>query len=394
MGAAPSNSGSSALGPVRAGVGAPLFHAAWLFALGIVISHLVLLRPAYLLLALAPVACLCVIATLRMLRAAWLPLAFLWCLLGAWCGEMQPQPAPAPMLAPLTDGLLRTVEGTIINAGPMREEVAQDLDAGNETAQMQRLDLQISSVEVVTDEEDALRAMQGGVRLTVRWPDGDAPASRIDCGDRVRVDAQLTRPEVYRDPGAWNRRDYLLDQGITATATVKPDRIAVIEPAKEPSFACRVAGWQHAGSAKILALPAAMSALPASLRLSEDDAIMLAAMVTGDRTYLTHALRVGFERTGSFHMLVVSGLHLAIVAGLIFLDRAEIARAASASDADDDCSVMWLRSVHGIRDAGAAFALDGDALSSGPAGISRAKRAEHHRICVALFASGKSEEPV
>ena len=45
---------------------------------------------------------------------------------------------------------------------------------------------------------------------------------------------------------------------------------------------------------------------------------MLAAMVTGDRTFLSHSLRVGFERTGSFHMLVVSGFHLAIVAGFIF----------------------------------------------------------------------------
>ena len=45
---------------------------------------------------------------------------------------------------------------------------------------------------------------------------------------------------------------------------------------------------------------------------------MLAAMVAGDRTYLTHSMRVGFERTGSFHMLVVSGFHLAIVAGCIF----------------------------------------------------------------------------
>ena len=45
---------------------------------------------------------------------------------------------------------------------------------------------------------------------------------------------------------------------------------------------------------------------------------MLSAMVAGDRTYLTHALRVGFERTGSFHMLVVSGLHLAIVAACLF----------------------------------------------------------------------------
>jgi len=44
---------------------------------------------------------------------------------------------------------------------------------------------------------------------------------------------------------------------------------------------------------------------------------MLAAMLTGDRTYLTHSLRAGFERTGSFHMLVVSGLHLAIVASCV-----------------------------------------------------------------------------
>ena len=61
-----------------------------------------------------------------------------------------------------------------------------------------------------------------------------------------------------------------------------------------------------------------MGRLPAPLRLTPDDAAMLAAMVAGDRTYLTHSLRVGFERTGSFHMLVVSGFHLAIVAGCIF----------------------------------------------------------------------------
>lgn len=318
MGAVPSNSGSSAPGPVRAGVGAPLFHAAWLFALGIVISHFIWLRPAYLLIALAPVALLCAVAAVRAQRAAWLPLAVLWCLLGAWCAEMQPQPAPSPALAPLSDGLMRTVEGTIISAGPMREEVAQDVDEDSSTTPTQRLDLEVSSVEVVTDQEDEQTAMQGGVRLTVRWPDGEAAASGFHCGERVRADARLMQPGVYRDPGAWDRRGYLLDQGITATATVKPDRIAVIAPAKQHSFACRIVEWQQAGSARILALPAAMSALPASLRLSEDDAIMLAAMVTGDRTYLTHALRVGFERTGSFHMLVVSGLHLAIVAGLIF----------------------------------------------------------------------------
>jgi competence protein ComEC len=96
------------------------------------------------------------------------------------------------------------------------------------------------------------------------------------------------------------------------------DRVEVIGDESERTVACRISGWQHTASARLLTLPGAMRGLPPLLRLSEEDAIMLAAMVTGDRTYLTHSLRVGFERTGSFHMLVVSGLHLGIVAACIF----------------------------------------------------------------------------
>ena len=46
---------------------------------------------------------------------------------------------------------------------------------------------------------------------------------------------------------------------------------------------------------------------------------MLSAMILGDRTYLNREVRAGFERTGSFHLLVVSGMHLAIFAGFIFV---------------------------------------------------------------------------
>ncbi len=58
--------------------------------------------------------------------------------------------------------------------------------------------------------------------------------------------------------------------------------------------------------------------LPGWLTLSHDDAAMLSAMVTGDRSYLGSALRTPFERTGSFHLLVVSGLHLGIFAAFVF----------------------------------------------------------------------------
>jgi competence protein ComEC len=312
--------------------GIPLFHAAWLFVLGIAAARFLWLRPSVVLLALALTAALCIAAALRAQRIPWLPLGVLWCLLGVWCAEMEPHPAPAPVLNAFSDGLLRTVEGTIVDAGPVRGEKEQDLDQPSAAEQRitQRIDVRLSTLEQVTDEEDAQIPADGGVRLTVRW--NVTPDQPFHCGEHVRAIAQLLPPEVYHDPGVWSRQDYLLDQGITSTASIDIERVDRIGSASTSTVApfsarwraaadsihCRLSEAQRAASARLLALPAATRALPEPFRLSQDDAIMLAAMVTGDRTFLSHSLRVGFERTGSFHMLVVSGFHLAIVAGCIF----------------------------------------------------------------------------
>jgi len=311
------NSGQVVPVPAAAGLGGvPLFHAAWLFAAGIAVAHWLWLRPSVVLVVLVAAALLCGVAAIGAQRVAWLPVAVLWLLLGAWSAQMEPHPVPAPEVAALSDGLLRNVEGTIVDEGPVRAE--QDLDA-TESAEppAQRIDLRVSSLEVVTDDTDAQEAAEGGVRLTVRWP-ASRPGHPFQCGERVRAVVRLYPPEVYRDPGVWSREEFLLDQGITSTATVAIDRVERLGKAPGLFLACRLGGLQRASSARLLALPAVMRRLPAPLRLSQDDAIMLAAMVTGDRTYLTHSLRVGFERTGSFHMLVVSGFHLAIVAGCLF----------------------------------------------------------------------------
>ena len=319
------------LSPASVGLSAvPLFHAAWLFAAGVAATSWLWLRPSLVLVALALIAALCVLAAFRAQRIAWLPLAVLWILLGAWCAWMEPHPVPAPALAALSDGLLRTVEGTVVDAGPVRGEIEQNLSENEihnpsapatEQRPSQRIDLRVSTVEVVTDASDAQTPVAGGVRLTVRWP-ASAPAQfatqPIHCGDRVRAVVRLLQPETYHDPGVWNREDSLLNHGVTSTASVTIDHVERLGPSPGLFLACRVSGWQHASSARLLALPAAMRGLPAPLRLTLDDAVMLAAMVAGDRTYLTHSLRVGFERTGSFHLLVVSGFHLAIVAGCIF----------------------------------------------------------------------------
>jgi competence protein ComEC len=295
----------------------PLFHAAWLFALGIVVANRIWLRPSLVLISLALIAALCITTIRSAERITWVPMAVLWLLLGAWCAEMAPHPAPAAPLAALSDGLLRTVEGTVVDAGPVRTEIEQNVDEVETEVSSQRLDLRVDDVEVVTDERDVQMPLNGGVRLTVRWPD-QTNVRGLACGERVRVVTRLLPPEVYRDPGVWSRSNYLLDQRITATGSVAIDRVERLGAGNGASPVCRVRGWQHAAAARLLAMPATMRGLPVALRLGEDDVIMLAAMVAGDRTYLSRELRVGFERTGSFHMLVVSGFHLAIVAACLF----------------------------------------------------------------------------
>jgi competence protein ComEC len=298
----------------------PLFHAASVFAVGIVVARWMWLRPAWLLIAIGAGAALCVLAALRAQRISVLPIAFLWLLLGAWCAEMEPHPALSPALASLSDGILRTLDGTVVDAGPVRTEFDQSVDEPSVASPSQRLDLRVESLEVVDDESDRQAVLSGGVRLTVRWPQ-EIPIDKIGrgfrCGERIRAVVRLLPPETYRDPDVWSRADYLLDHGITSTGSVIVDQVESLGLSGPTSLACRIGGWQNASAARLLALPAAMRRLPAPLRLSEDDAIMLSAMAAGDRTYLTHRLRVGFERTGSFHMLVVSGLHLAVLAACV-----------------------------------------------------------------------------
>ncbi len=299
----------------------PLFQAAWLFALGIAFARVVWLRPSILLLALAPIAALCCMAAIRAQRIVWLPLAVLWCLLGAWCAEIEPNPSAAPTISALADGLLRSVEGTIVDVAPIRSEHIENVEESPGENLSQRIDVRVANIEFVNDAEDRQIPGDGSVRLTVRWPlqSGDQSLPRgFGCGERIRAVVRLLPPEEYRDPGAWSRSEYLLDQGITSSSSLTADRVQILGAEQTQSLHCHLAALQHASSARLFALSSAVRGFPVALRLSGDDAVMLAAMTTGDRTYLSHSLRVGFERTGSFHMLVVSGLHLAIVAGCFF----------------------------------------------------------------------------
>ncbi len=312
--------------PVRF-TSAPLLFAALAFAAGILITSRCWFMPAWLALATLFEALIATAATRWRPRIALWPLAAAWLLLGGFAAEIQPRPAPQTELRQLAQNEPVTLTGTIERASPIRHILSFRPFSSEQIAeQMQSVDLHVRSA---AQPGDPLQPVEGGLRLSLYKP-ADAIMTPLDCGDLVTVTATIKPPERYRDPGVWDSSAWLLSQRIAIIGSAKAEKLHVDAHNGQRTFACLQRTVQTAASDRLLQFADAQfagaqfaeaplpRALPAWLTLSHDDAAMLSAMVTGDRSYLASALRTPFERTGSFHLLVVSGLHLGIFAAFVF----------------------------------------------------------------------------
>lgn len=299
---------------------APSLFAALCFATGILIACLRWFLPGLFLLALLAAFAVAAVTVTRASRLAWITAALVYLLLGIFCAEVAPAVNPQQKLALLANNAQRMVQGRIIRVGAIRT-VTSTLPFSNQprTEHSQRFELRIPHT--------------GTARITLYAPI-NAPFPHLACNDVIRAGASLHQMELFLDPGVWNAREYFLEQGIGAIGSTIPSRLTVLSSGHAPGFLCRLHSLQQSASARLVnfATDPHNLRLPVFLRIDHEDATMLTAMITGDRTWLEHRTRVGFERTGSFHLLVVSGLHLAIFSGIIFwiTRRLRLARVCSS----------------------------------------------------------------
>ncbi|MGC9199654.1 MAG: ComEC/Rec2 family competence protein [Acidobacteriaceae bacterium] len=304
----------------------PLFAALACFAVGDWIA--VRWQPTVLLAASVVVLlAICWVALRRSLRVAILPVYALWVVVGCWCAQMEPPIPQQQRLQQFADGLSRTVRGSVVRVrtlpAPPRNLPQRGHDSGawegDSAPGTQSIDLAVQSVEYLTPDISTMQPTSGGIRVTL-----EGPPRSFRCGDLIEMDVRLRTPDVYRDPGAWSYKDYLLNQGIGATGSVRSSGVHLLRGGSStgihPTLRCRVFAAQAWASGRLQAFvdSSASRRLPPELRLSSEDAAMLNAMLFGDRTHLTHALRNAFERTGTFHLFVVSGLHVALLAAGVF----------------------------------------------------------------------------
>ena len=149
----------------------------------------------------------------------------------------------------------------------------------------------------------------GKIRLFVVVDDsahpGDFEQLNLNYGSRVCVFGRLEREEKFQNPGTASRVKMLDQQDIDATATIKSTLL--IEKLGDESVFLPFA-WVYAQRQRLIT----------SFRedLSPQTAGVMIASLLGDQHFLDRETSDIFREGGTFHVLVISGLHITFIGGL------------------------------------------------------------------------------
>ncbi len=154
----------------------------------------------------------------------------------------------------------------------------------------------------------------GGINIIV-YRDEDAPALLLTYGTRVELLARLRTPRNFQNPGSFNYMSYLASEGVFLTATVRAGTpLHQLDGRRGSVWLSWI--WK--------ARQAAKRRLDAMLDQQDSGQAeeILRALLLGQKSSLGPETRRDFQRTGAYHALVISGLHVGAVAfSILFLLR-------------------------------------------------------------------------
>ncbi|MDE2088707.1 MAG: DNA internalization-related competence protein ComEC/Rec2, partial [Gammaproteobacteria bacterium] len=139
----------------------------------------------------------------------------------------------------------------------------------------------------------------------------------LRAGEQWRFKARLKRPRGLMNPGGFDYEGWLFRRHLSATGYVKP----------APGNRRLDAG---PGGYRLERARQALGEAIAGARARSDHAGILVALAIGDAQGISPAQWDVFTRTGTNHLVAISGLHIGLVAGLVFfLVRGSWARSAA-----------------------------------------------------------------
>jgi competence protein ComEC len=176
-----------------------------------------------------------------------------------------------------------------------------EIQSESSDSSRQRIDVESERI----DGDGKSRSVTEGIRLNVYQNDRGAsrsPMRLFHYGDRIRFRTTLVPPRNYRNPGAFDYVGYLRDNGIVATASVKYSGVEIL-----PGFyGSKIESWRARSHRSIIGKIHAL--------WPEQTAGLMDAIVLGEETFVEHPTRADFQRSGTYHVLVVSGMNVSILA--------------------------------------------------------------------------------
>jgi competence protein ComEC len=244
----------------------------------------------------------CTVATLLCVIKKRLPLAGVALLLAAACAgaTLATQEARAEQGGELAQFAGRQVLVTGVLTGP--PEFARD--RLYLTLNVERLDVNGSTLNV----SSGVLSLLGPFRNAVS--EQEYRGLQLRYGTRIRVAAKLNRADEYRNPGVSPLSEYLERKGYDATGVVKS--AAAISRLEDGSgLSVIVFGtlydWRERLQRSI------------HTHFAPETAGVLDAALLGNRYNLSRETAERFREGGTFHVLVISGLHISFIGGVVFL---------------------------------------------------------------------------
>jgi len=131
---------------------------------------------------------------------------------------------------------------------------------------------------------------------------------QLRYGTRVRVVTSFGPVDNYRNPGVSSLSEYLDRKGYDATGVIKsPAAITRIENPARVSLLALLYSWREKLQEEIHA------------KFDAETAGVLDAALLGNRYNLSRETAERFREGGTFHVLVISGMHISLIGGVVFL---------------------------------------------------------------------------
>jgi competence protein ComEC len=212
-------------------------------------------------------------------------------------------------IAPYANGEALEVTGHVVRDGRVQATGQQEF---RQSIDLQAEQLRTDSDEIVPAHSilrlNIYRATESdhGVNANSDRSADATPTRVFHYGERIRLLAKLRRPRNFRNPGAFDYRGYLSDHGIAALGSAKSTDVELL-----PGFCGnKFESWRSRLHQAVIRRVHQL--------WPPREAALIDAMVIGEDAFIDRDTRADFQRSGTYHVLVVSGMNVSILAFVVF----------------------------------------------------------------------------